>query len=141
METMKALEEILEGFTVERILGEKRGKARDGRVTYYLVKYEGYDEPTWQSVGNLTNCQDKIDEFKANNRDKDHVALGSVPRPPHRVCEEEDGCECVVVNGCPCEVCYDNGEDEEIFDSDEDDEYAFMNRTMRIRPGCHRRGV
>ena len=67
------------------------------------------------------------------------VADRVVRRSPHRVCEE--GCKCAVVYGCPCGMCYTNGEDEEIFDTDDDDEYAFMNSFMRIKPGCHRRSV
>jgi hypothetical protein len=187
---------IMEESRVERIDGAKRAKARDGRGTYYLVKRAGEELRYWEPASSLTDCQDKIDEFKSrtsgnvgrmplvpvvddagsgtapnpvpilarsppggasrligsgegmsapsgldsgDDRDRAHVAFGSVSRSPHRVCEE--GCDYVVVNGCSCDVCYDNEEDEEIFDFDEDDEYAFMNRIMRIRPGCHRRAV
>ena len=38
-------------------------------------------------------------------------------------------------------MCYEDGEDEEIVDTAEDEEYAFMDSVMRIRPGCHRRVV
>ena len=44
-------------------------------------------------------------------------------------------------NGCPCLLCYGVGEDEEIIHTAEDEEYAFMDSVMRIRPGCHRRVV
>jgi hypothetical protein len=35
-----------------------------------LVKWEGYDEPTWQPVGDLHGCDDGIWEFHDANPDK-----------------------------------------------------------------------
>ena len=53
-------------YVVERILKEKRVKQRNGRSkTMYLVKWEGYNEETWEPVRNLSNCREKIDEFRA----------------------------------------------------------------------------
>lgn len=41
-------------------------KQRSGRrVTYFLVKWEGYEQPTWEPQRNLHNCQEKIDAFRA----------------------------------------------------------------------------
>ena len=65
-------------FIVERIEGEKRFKQRSGRhVTKYLVKWEGYDDRTWEPIRNLKNCKDKIAEFKArrviDNSDEDQA--------------------------------------------------------------------
>jgi len=45
------------------------GKANNGRWQY-LVKWEGYDEPTWQPAGDLRGCDDAIWEFHDANPDK-----------------------------------------------------------------------
>lgn len=60
---MKAVE-----YVVEAIVDEKRGE--DGAVDSYLVKWEGWDEPTWEIVANLTNCPDKIAQFKKSQQKK-----------------------------------------------------------------------
>jgi hypothetical protein len=55
-------------YVVEAILGEKLFKQRNGRrKTRFLVKWEGYDEPTWEPSENLSNCQEKIDAYRASN--------------------------------------------------------------------------
>lgn len=59
-------------YTVEKVLAQKRFKQRSGRATTkYLVKWEGYDEPTWEPVSNLRNCRAKIDEFLASRDDSE----------------------------------------------------------------------
>lgn len=53
-------------YTVEKILAQKRFKQRNGRaMNKYLVKWDGYDKPTWEPARNLSNCRAKIDEFLA----------------------------------------------------------------------------
>jgi hypothetical protein len=49
------------------------GKANNGRWKY-LGKWEGYDELTWQPVGDLRGCDDAIQEF--------HDANPNKPGPP-----------------------------------------------------------
>jgi hypothetical protein len=35
----------------------------EGSRRQYLVHWTGYSEPQWESVGNLTNCPEKLKEF------------------------------------------------------------------------------
>jgi hypothetical protein len=42
----------------------------NNRRWQYLVKWEGYDEPTWQLAGDLRGCDDAIWEFHDVNPDK-----------------------------------------------------------------------
>jgi hypothetical protein len=61
-------------YVVESILGEKRVKQRRGRYkTMYLVKWEGFDEETWEPLSNLVNCRAKIDDFRATHSRKRSV--------------------------------------------------------------------
>ena len=61
-------------YTVEKVLAQKRFKQRNGRsMTKYLVKWEGYDDPTWEPVRNLSNCRAKIDEFLASRDESEHA--------------------------------------------------------------------
>ena len=55
-----------EEYIVEYIVGEKRTKQRNGRyTTKFLVKWHGYDVPTWEPAANMTNCREKIEEYRA----------------------------------------------------------------------------
>lgn len=59
-------------YTVEKILAQKRFKQRNGReIIKYKVKWEGYEEVSWEPAGNLRNCRAKIDEFLASRDDDD----------------------------------------------------------------------
>ena len=46
----------------------------------------------------------------------------------------------IVIEGCPCLLCYEAGEEEEQL-MEYPNPYAFIDHCMRIRPGCHRRTV
>ena len=55
-----------EEYIVEYIVGEMRTKQRNGRyMTKFLVKWHGYDKPTWEPAANMTNCREKIEEYRA----------------------------------------------------------------------------
>ena len=58
-------------FVVEKIIN-KRIK---GEVQQYLVKWQGYDDPsdlTWEPIENLQNCKESIDEYeRAHKKKKD----------------------------------------------------------------------
>jgi hypothetical protein len=45
------------------------GKANNGQW-HYLVKWERYDEPTWQPAGDLRGYDDAIGEFHDTNSGK-----------------------------------------------------------------------
>ena len=58
-----------EEYVVEKILDLKRHKQRNGRFKMlYLVKWEGYDDLTWEPFEHLLNCKDKLDDFLLNQR-------------------------------------------------------------------------
>ena len=59
-----------EKFVVEEILREKMTK---GGVKHYEVKWEGYEETTWEPVESLKECKDLMREFKTR---KDQEATG-----------------------------------------------------------------
>ena len=58
-----------EEWEVETILKERSKKTKDkktGRIMYvkeYLVKWKGYDEPTWEPEDNLEHCQEVLKDF------------------------------------------------------------------------------
>ena len=54
-------------FEVEEIIDQRPGK--------YLVKWKGYpdSENTWEPTKNLTNCQDKINEYKSSIRGRNRT--------------------------------------------------------------------
>lgn len=59
-----------ESFVVERIIEKKRFKISNRRYIWkYLVKWEDYDQCTWEPVSNMTDCQKKIDEFEAQQKE------------------------------------------------------------------------
>jgi hypothetical protein len=53
-------------YVVEAILGEKRVKRGSRKVVLYKVKWEGYDEPSWEPLSNLKNCKEKLETYKAS---------------------------------------------------------------------------
>jgi transposase InsO family protein len=65
-----AFEEAVE-WRFDRILD--CGKADNGRWQY-LVKWEGYEGPTWQPASDLKGCDDALEEFHRDHPDR--------PRPP-----------------------------------------------------------
>ena len=80
-------------YDVERIL-QKRMRYRK---TQYLVKWTGYDSPTWEPVELLDNCKEAIQEFedsrmKPSTEAKQHQRLHApfaralpAPTPVHQV--------------------------------------------------------
>lgn len=53
-----------EEYVVEKILDKKY----DGGVPYFLIKWDGWDDPadqTWEPVENLDSCPDLLKEFEA----------------------------------------------------------------------------
>jgi histone H1/5 len=48
-------------FNVEKVLN-KKGK---GKNVKYLIKWEGFDETTWEPESNCKNCSELIQEFEA----------------------------------------------------------------------------
>lgn len=60
------IKKIEEEFEVEKIL-EKR---KIGKKIEYLVKWKGYDnisDNTWESIQNLKNAMESVDEFEIIN--------------------------------------------------------------------------
>jgi len=55
--------ELEQEFEVEQILQQRKRKGRN----QYLVKWSGYDEPTWESEDKLEHL-DALKEFKAAHR-------------------------------------------------------------------------
>ena len=68
---MESLSEqsVGEEWEVESIKKERTKKVKDketGRIKYvkeYLVKWLGYDDPTWEPEENLENCQELLKDF------------------------------------------------------------------------------
>ena len=51
-------------YEVDRVTStRKEGKSRE-----YLVHWLGYNEVTWETVQNLTNCAEKLQEVWASKR-------------------------------------------------------------------------
>ena len=58
-------------------------KQRNGRIkVLYLVKWEGWDDPTWEPAEHLVNCKKKLDDFRREklevfrkNRQKTHQVV------------------------------------------------------------------
>jgi hypothetical protein len=66
-------EEKEDEYKVEIILAKKEEKeARQGLVTKWAVKWEGFNEMTWEPAGNLTNVRSDVDAFERR--------LASMPR-------------------------------------------------------------
>ena len=72
-----------EEYVVETIIREKRQKQRNGRIkVLYLVKWQGYDDQTWEPAEHLVNCKKKLDDFRREklevfrkNRQKTHQVV------------------------------------------------------------------
>ncbi|GLE06481.1 hypothetical protein PINS_up015728 [Pythium insidiosum] len=52
-------------YVVEEIRGERRIRRKGRSTTKFLVKWAGFDEETWEPISNLTNCRNKIEEFRS----------------------------------------------------------------------------
>uniref|UniRef100_A0AC35EWF1 Histone H1 n=1 Tax=Panagrolaimus sp. PS1159 TaxID=55785 RepID=A0AC35EWF1_9BILA len=52
---------LADRFNVEKVLN-KKGK---GKNVKYLIKWEGFDETTWEPKSNCNNCSELIQEFEA----------------------------------------------------------------------------
>ncbi len=84
----------MEEYVVEKILSEKRVKQRNGRKkVLYLVKWEGFDEPTWEPASHLTNCKEKLELFRKKNaedeEEKQDEAVGESVDSVDEVKEDE----------------------------------------------------
>lgn len=90
-----------EEWEVESILKERSKKTskdkKTGRIIYvkeYLVKWKGYDEPTWEPEDNLEHCQEVLKDFllsqimkklkSANNADKTKDGTAAVEPPVNK---------------------------------------------------------
>ena len=51
-------------MAVEQILAKKI----KGRKLYYCIKWEGYDQPTWEPEQNLVHCKEKLKDFKRQRK-------------------------------------------------------------------------
>ena len=54
-------------YAIEKILKSKRTK-RDG--FQYLIKWRGYDKPSWQPLHNVVNARASIIEFEKLSKNK-----------------------------------------------------------------------
>jgi hypothetical protein len=61
-----------EEYEVERILNSRGGPGG----TEFKVKWIGYEDPTWEPIGNLEHCSDKLNDF-FNREQKRKVARGA----------------------------------------------------------------
>ncbi len=62
-----------EEYVVQAILGEKRVKTGKSRFEKkFLVKWKGWEEPTWEPEKYLANCQDKINAYRAKRSSSAH---------------------------------------------------------------------
>uniref|UniRef100_A0A914QN11 Chromo domain-containing protein n=1 Tax=Panagrolaimus davidi TaxID=227884 RepID=A0A914QN11_9BILA len=52
---------LADRFNVEKVLN-KKGK---GKNVKYLIKWEGFDETTWEPESNCNGCSELIQEFEA----------------------------------------------------------------------------
>ena len=78
-------------YVVERIVGVRRNKRRR---TQYLVKWEGWDSPTWEPAANMTHCREKIDEFHAQAQADDEADVdGEIDVNEAQVDGEAGTCE------------------------------------------------
>lgn len=48
-----------EEYAVEAILDYKRKNGKD----YFMVKWQGYNDPDWEEASNLTNCSELVRDF------------------------------------------------------------------------------
>ncbi|KAJ0407953.1 hypothetical protein ATCC90586_006325 [Pythium insidiosum] len=55
-------------YVVEEIRGERRIRRKGRSTTKFLVKWAGFNEETWEPISNLSNCRDKIEEFRSRQR-------------------------------------------------------------------------
>ena len=75
---MEIIEDFIpEGeYEVEKILGYRKDIIYDEKtkeyssVEYYLIKWLGYNEKTWEPVPNLDNCQELLIKFKKDMKKK-----------------------------------------------------------------------
>ena len=54
-----------EKFVVEEILRERKTK---GGGNLYEIKWEGYEDTTWEPIGSLKECKELLNNFKARKR-------------------------------------------------------------------------
>ena len=69
-------------YEVELIQGHK---VEEG-VERYLVKWKGWQEPTWERTENLTNCSKAIDDFERRNANRARPSKrkrSQAPQRPH----------------------------------------------------------
>jgi hypothetical protein len=67
----------MEEYVVEAILGERRVRRRGRTVVQYKVKWEGFEEPTWEPTSNLKNCKDELDAYKKRVQGETAAELGA----------------------------------------------------------------
>ena len=71
----------------------KRVKRRGRFTTQYLVKWEGYDEQSWEPAKNLTNCADQLAQFRAQQETESRTRAPDVNAEDHRDDAEMDGAD------------------------------------------------
>ena len=70
MEFSQKKEIPLKEWEVEKILEERKKRKKNektGKYKYikeYLIKWVGYEYPSWEPEENLENCQESIKDFK-----------------------------------------------------------------------------
>ena len=60
-------------WEVESIIGErkiKKEKNKSLKKTEYLIKWVGYDQPTWEPIENLDNCKKLLNEYLKKQKTK-----------------------------------------------------------------------
>ena len=93
---MESLSEqsVGEEWEVELIKKERTKKVKDketGRIKYvkeYLVKWLGYDDPTWEPEENLENCQELLKDFLLSQIMKKLKSS----KKPEKIEDESDEC-------------------------------------------------
>ena len=63
-------------YEVESIQGHKTEEG----VERYLVKWKGWQEPTWERAANLTNCAEAIKEFHRRSKPENSAAADKPPQ-------------------------------------------------------------
>lgn len=103
---------------MEKILSEKRVKQRNGRKKIlYLVKWEGFDEQTWEPASHLRNCKEKLELFRKENNDDEKDGEDEVGAEDEE--EKQDGSADESVD----KVQEDEEDEEDGEDGEQDEEH------------------
>ena len=64
-------DESQQEYEVEEILNHKLSRPRKGVAEErFLIKWRGYDKPTWEPADNLRHCAEKIEEYRQKVQDE-----------------------------------------------------------------------